>query len=176
MCIIQNHYRVSHLQVEAGDVSKEDYNQLLNELEQVKKERADEVEELIHLRWTNACLRHELKRHNEQQQQHDQDRDHIRMEFEGNGEVMHYESDHELHHSFLEHHNIMPCFGSSHSDHAFSKRKRLLKRLKRWAEGSEKVRVKPEGENHARKCLGMHSVPHVAKETLAPARRSCSSA
>ncbi|KHN48214.1 protein CHUP1, chloroplastic-like [Glycine soja] len=144
-----------YLEVESRDVSKEDYNKVLNELEEVKKERVTEVEELIHLRRVNACLREELMRHYEEQ--HEQDRDHVEV----------YESEHELHHSLLEHRN-----GSAHGDHASSKRRKLLKRLKRWVEGSEKVRVKPEI-----KCLDMHSGFYGSKKPqVPPSARFCSSA
>ncbi|XP_020202748.1 protein CHUP1, chloroplastic [Cajanus cajan] len=119
-----------YLEVESGGVSKEDYNKVLNELEEVKKERANEVEELVHLRSINACLREELVRYYEEHQEH------VEVEFEGSLGVVQSESEHELHHSLLEHHT-----GSAHGD---SKRRKLLKRLKRWVEGGEKVRVKPE--------------------------------
>ncbi|CAJ1968790.1 unnamed protein product [Sphenostylis stenocarpa] len=126
-----------YLETESGDVSKEDYNRVVNELEEVKKERSTEVEELIHLRRVNTCLRQELMRHCEEHQE--QHRDHVEGEFEGGLGFVQYDSEHELHHSLLEHHN-----DSAHGDNASSKRRRLLKRLKRWVEGSEKVRVKPE--------------------------------
>ncbi|CAL0299358.1 unnamed protein product [Lupinus luteus] len=109
--------------VEGGDASNEDCNQFLDEPEQVKKQHADEVEELIHLRGNNK--------------QQDQDRDHIELEFEGSGGVTYYDSKHELHDSFLENPKRL-IFSSSHSERASSKKTMLLKRLKKWAEGSEK--------------------------------------
>ncbi|KAK7392528.1 hypothetical protein VNO78_20971 [Psophocarpus tetragonolobus] len=148
-----------YLDVESGDVSKEDYNKVLNELEEVKKERATEVEELIHLRRVNTCLREELMRHYEEQ--HKQDRDHVSLD------VVQYDSEHELHHTLLEHHN-----GSAHGDRASSKRRKLLKRLKRWVEGSEKVRVKPEI-----KCLDGYPVSYGSKKPqISSNSRFCSSA
>ncbi|RDX82038.1 Protein CHUP1, chloroplastic, partial [Mucuna pruriens] len=154
-----------YLEVES-DVSKEDYNKVLNELEEVKKERASEVEELVQLRRINACLRQEMMRHYGQQQEHDGD--HLEVEFEGSLGVMQYDSEHELHHSLLEHQN-----GSAHhDDHASSKRRKLLKRLKRWVEGSEKVRVKPEIKG-----IDRHSVSYGSKKPQVPANsRFCSSA
>ncbi|KAK7396623.1 hypothetical protein VNO78_17758 [Psophocarpus tetragonolobus] len=143
-------------EIEAGDVSREEYKQLLNELEQVKKERTDEGKELIYLRWSNACLRHDLMRHNEQQQ--NEDNTHIELELGRNDVVIHYDSEHELHNSFLEHPS-----GHDHSDSPCSKRTKLLERLKRWVEGSEKPRVR-------------HSVSKRAEEHLVPRRKSCSSA
>lgn len=118
--------------IEAGDVSREDYKQVLDELEQIKKERADEVKELICLRWTNACLRHELTRNDEQQQNQDGE-----QEFGGSDGVIHYDSEHD--NSLLEHHNNVPSFDNSS---ACSKRRKFIRRLKRWVEGSEKERVR----------------------------------
>ncbi|TKY53025.1 CHUP1 [Spatholobus suberectus] len=154
-----------YLEAESGDVSKEDYNKVLNELEEVKKERATEVEELFHLRRINACLRQELMRHYEQQQE--RDRDHVEVEFEGGLGVVQHDSEHELRHSLLDHHNV-----SAHGDRASSKRRKLLKRLKRWVEGSEKVRVKPEIKG-----LDRHSVSYGSKKPeVPPSARFCSSA
>ncbi|XP_061352422.1 protein CHUP1, chloroplastic-like [Gastrolobium bilobum] len=150
--------------IEAGDVSSEDYKQLQDELEQMKKERTDEAKELIYLRWTNACLRHELTRHLEQQQ--NQDRDHIELEIGESDEVIHYDSDHELHNSLLENHGV-PSFDEHQSAHpsnsGCSKRRKLLERLKRWVEGSEKARIR-------------HSVSKGEEQQEVPRRRSCSSA
>lgn len=149
------------MQIEAGDVSREEYKQVVDELEQMKKDRADEAKELIYLRWTNACLRHDLMRPHEQQ--HDQDKSHSELEFERNDVVIHYDSEHELHNSVLEHHSD-PSFDEHHnSDSGCSKRKKLVERLKRWVEGSEKGRIR-------------HSVSKGTDENVVPRRKSCSSA
>lgn len=148
--------------VESGDVRKEDYYKLFNELEQVKKEHATEVEELIQLRRINSCLRQELMRNHEEQK--DQ-----------------YDSEHELHCSFLEHHNVS-CIGSTsstaHGDPVFSKRRRFLRRLKKWVEGSEKARVEPEAKSSDEiKCFDLHSVSYGSEKPEGPATpRFCSSA
>lgn len=160
------------MQIETGFVSREDYKQVLDELEKVKKERTDETKELIYLRWTNACLRHDLTRHNEPQQ--NQDGNHVvELEFGGSDEVIHYDSDseHELHNSHLEHHiHSVPSseehhWAQHHSDSACPKRTKLLERLKRWVEGSDKTRVRHISINS-----------RVAEKHQVPARRSCSSA
>ncbi|KAL2345153.1 hypothetical protein Fmac_006438 [Flemingia macrophylla] len=145
---------------EAADVSREEYNQLLDELEKLKKERTDEAKALISLRWSNACLRRDLMRQKEQQQ--NQDKSHVELEFGRSDEVIQYDSEHELHISFLEEH---PSGDDHiHSGIACSKRTKLLERLKRWVEGCEKGRVR-------------HSVSRgSAEEHLVPRRRSCSSA
>ncbi|KAI4300389.1 hypothetical protein L6164_033774 [Bauhinia variegata] len=166
--------------IEAGDIGKEDYNQILNDLEKLKNERADYVKELIYLRWTNACLRHELMRHHEQQQQQQQnlERDDIELELEGSAGIIHYDSEHELGDSHLEEHNIVQCFGVAHSDPASSRRKNLFKRLKRWVEGGEKERaVKPDYRNkNQNQHDDRHSLSSGIEEPQDHARRSCSSA
>ncbi|CAL5207329.1 unnamed protein product [Lathyrus oleraceus] len=109
-----------YLQVESRDVMKEDYTKILNELEHVKKEHEIEVEELIYLRNINVSLRKELMKH-------------------------------ELHCSFLDHHHqSVSCIGSSsssHGDPSCSKKGKLIKRLKKWVDGSEKVKVKAGGKS-----------------------------
>lgn len=150
------------VEVESDDViKKEDYNKILNELEHVKKERAIEFEELIQLRRINGCLRQELMRH----QDHN-----IEVGFEGSsgGVMMQYDSEHELHCYSLEHGNVSTsCIGSSSS-----KRRRLLRRLKKWVEGSEKGRrVKPEVG------VGGDSVSYGSEKPEVPVTpRICSSA
>ncbi|KAJ8651048.1 hypothetical protein MRB53_004071 [Persea americana] len=44
-----------------------DCEELLTQIEQLQNERAADMDELIYLRWTNACLRYELMRSQEQQ-------------------------------------------------------------------------------------------------------------
>ncbi|KAI4349058.1 hypothetical protein L6164_009703 [Bauhinia variegata] len=163
--------------IEAGDISKEDYNQILNDLEKLKNEREDEVKELIYLRWTNACLRHELTRHHEQQQQQNLEQDHTELEFEGSPGITHYDSEHELGDSHLQKHNV-PCFGVNHNDADSSKRKNLIKRLKRWVEGSEKARVKPDDRrnSHQNEHDARHSLSYGTEEPRDHTRRSFSSA
>ncbi|KAK7284946.1 hypothetical protein RJT34_19700 [Clitoria ternatea] len=155
--------------IEVGDVmSREDYKQLLEELEQVKKERANEAKELIYLRWTNACLRHDLMRHHEQQQ-HNQDKNNVELEFGRSHEVLHYDSEHEFHNSLLEHHSDHSFdehpSSQQHSHTASTKKTKFLSRLKRWVEGSENARFR-------------HSVSKGAEEHLdvVPRRKSYSSA
>ncbi|CAI8602535.1 unnamed protein product [Vicia faba] len=109
-----------YLQVESRDVMKGDYNKVVKELEHAKKEHEIEVEELIYLRNINVCLRKELMKH-------------------------------ELHCSFLDHHHQnVSCIGSSSSSHgeaSCSKKGKLIKRLKKWVDGGEKVKVKAEGKS-----------------------------
>ncbi|KAJ1418891.1 hypothetical protein SESBI_15494 [Sesbania bispinosa] len=134
------------------DTAEKSYaSKVLDELEKGKKERADEAKELIYLRWTNACLRHDLTRHHEQQQ--NQDRNHAELESD---EVIHYDSEHELHNSLLENPSV-PSSEEHHSAHQYhidspcSKRTKLLERLKKWDGSSEKPRMRhlfPEGQRN----------------------------
>ncbi|XP_041024979.1 protein CHUP1, chloroplastic [Juglans microcarpa x Juglans regia] len=110
--------------IEGEGVTLETYNQLVNELERLKKDREAEIKEVIFLRWSNACLRHELykKSHPESSC------------FEGCQEIG----------SLLEHNE--PCYvvESSHDEHAASKRGKLFQRIRRWVEGSGKAKGKVE--------------------------------
>lgn len=54
------------MQTEGEGVKIKDYTGLEKELENLKKDRAAEIKELIYLRWSNACLRHELMRNQAQ--------------------------------------------------------------------------------------------------------------
>ncbi|XP_028789634.1 protein CHUP1, chloroplastic-like [Neltuma alba] len=153
--------------IEAENPNEQEYKQLLKELEQQKKERAGEVKELVYLRWNNACLRHELIRmHEQRHQERTQEGDHVELEFEGRGGMIKYESEQELEESPL------PGNGAAHSNGASggcSRRRKLIKRLKRWVEGSEKAKLKAQDK-------GRPFVSYGTEERPVPARRSCSSA
>lgn len=41
---------------------------LEKEIEQLQKDRAAELKELVYLQWSNACLRHELMRNQAQEE------------------------------------------------------------------------------------------------------------
>ncbi|KAJ0088550.1 hypothetical protein Patl1_32321 [Pistacia atlantica] len=72
----------------------------------------------------------------------------MELEFEGCG-------DHGMqHHLVLEHGE--PCLNVENA--GSSKRPKLLQKLKRWVEGSEKMKSKfDEKEKHEIKCFGRHS-------------------
>ncbi|XP_010553360.1 PREDICTED: protein CHUP1, chloroplastic [Tarenaya hassleriana] len=145
----------------------EDYKRLLEEHENLKRERADEAKDMINLKWSNVCLRHALMRYREGD---DQEND---VSFEGDDNFHRHMSledqmaleaaEEERHHEHEE-----------RGKHETSRRKRLMKRLKRWVEGGEKGKAKSE-----ERCFGMHS-PLVAEpeegKSVVLARRSCSSA
>lgn len=157
-----NHFAVLVLQIEGEPITRDAYNQLVNELEQLQKDRADEVKELIFLRWSNACLRHELykKNHSESLSERFQEiRNYSSLEHET-------ESDGPL----LEHKE--PCFVAESSEQAYSKRGKLIQRLRRWVEGGEKVKRKLDEKIR-------HEIRRSASDGAREhfhARRSCSSA
>lgn len=156
------------LQREAGEEEIEtDFGMVMSNLEQLEKERADEVKELIFLRWCNACLRHELLRRNQEEQDQQGEADHqMDLHIE---EIAHFGSDNELECSSSFRHGDS-CLGFPTSRHSHSRRKKLVKKFKRWIEGSEKTKQ----TNGKRR----HSVPNSVVDLLrnSPARKSYSSA
>ncbi|MCD7468877.1 hypothetical protein HAX54_007423 [Datura stramonium] len=155
-------------------VTIEDYKELVNELEQLQKDKASEDKELIYLRWCNACLRHELMRRNLEQ-----------MEQRKNQELNLGEENREVVEEFVPkvHELIMrrsssvghnesclssPINGGHSNDH--SKRRKLMQKFKKWVEGSDKMK-------HEANCFKRHSVSdHTEDLNMLPARKSCSSA
>ena len=165
------------MQIQAEEIRMEEHKCLSNELEQIKKDREAEVEELIYLRWSNVCLRHELLKNQEQYQETNQKKDHWELDFKGNLEMGNFGLEQELANMVLGHNEN--GFGISTCDQAASsssKRKKLLQRLKKWVEGSEKGKGKvDEKERHEVNCFGRHSISDEKEEHL-QGRRSCSSA
>ncbi|XVE61586.1 hypothetical protein DITRI_Ditri06bG0052400 [Diplodiscus trichospermus] len=158
-------------------ITMEDYNQLENEYEQVQKERATEIKELIYLRWCNACLRYELKRNQLLQEYIHENKDHLEEEFEGVGEMVGFKIEKQLDGQALMDQGE-PCSDAATGGQVCSKRQKLLKKFKKWVDGSEKMKPKLDAkEKHESKCFGGHSVSdEVQGEHLVHARKSCSSA
>ncbi|XP_062115153.1 protein CHUP1, chloroplastic [Humulus lupulus] len=145
---------------------------VLSELEQLKKDRATEVEEIIYLRWSNACLRHELMKNQTQYQDKNQNKYQWELDIQGNLEMGNSGLEQELASMVLGHSEN--GFGEQAS--TCSKRKKLVQKLKKWVEGSEKGKRKlDEKVRHEIKCFGRHSVSDDKEEHL-QGRRSCSSA
>jgi len=164
-----------NLQIEAEGIGMEDYNRLVNELEQLHKDRAAETTELIYLRWSNACLRHELMRsHGHQQQlqlQIEDKKNYLELELVGR-EIADCDLEQQQQHE-------EPCLGVASSSKTYSKRKRLLKKLKKWVEGGDEGMQSNMDEKgkHEINCFGRHSVSEGAEEDhQIYSRRSCSSA
>ncbi|KAL2509274.1 protein CHUP1 [Forsythia ovata] len=160
--------------IEGEERTLEDYNQLANEVEQLQMDRAAEIKELIYLRWCNACLRHELMRRNTEEEEELVENNHLNMNFSGSRETAEYGSDHELLSSSRLGHDDL-CLGFTTGGHAQSKRRKLITKLKRWVEGSEKMKKKlDEKEKVENKGFRRLSVSEHVHQL--PARKSCSSA
>ncbi|KAK3001541.1 hypothetical protein RJ639_021293 [Escallonia herrerae] len=122
--------------VEAQKVAQEDYYRLLNELEQLQKDRTAEFNELKYLRWCNACLRHELmRRDQEQEEKPDGKKEKLDLEFGGSGDQADFRSEGELDGPNVQH--SQACLVLTTSFRAHSKRRRLIEKFKRWVEGKE---------------------------------------
>uniref|UniRef100_A0A6N2LXI0 Protein CHUP1, chloroplastic n=1 Tax=Salix viminalis TaxID=40686 RepID=A0A6N2LXI0_SALVM len=156
------------LLIEAEGAGMEDYNRLVSELEKLQKDRAAETTELIYLRWSNACLRHELMRsHGQQQLQIEDRKKYLELELE--------EPCREIADCDQEQQHEEPCLGVAGSSKTFSKRKKLLKKLKKWVEGGE-IMASNMDEKGKREinCCGKSSVSE-GEDHLVCSRRSCSS-
>ncbi|XP_042474929.1 protein CHUP1, chloroplastic [Macadamia integrifolia] len=169
-----------------------DHDQLLTKLEQLQKDRAAEVEELIYLRWINACLRHELFRNQQQQRTHHEEEGEEVVEVveEEKALILELEANEEKKDCGLEYDtdgssttvskHQESCLGITRgSDHPFSKRQRLLRKLKRWVEGSEKCKKLWDEDKHLQHNEGTsirrQSGSYGAIEQHQAARKSCSS-
>lgn len=156
------------MQVEGETLTIENYNQLACELERLQKDEASEVKELIYLRWSNACLRHELMRRNQQEQMEEN------KQMDCNcGGIEEFASDNELNRCTVGQGDSY--FGLTTQNHAHSKRRKLIAKFKRWVEGCEKTKQSSK-EKHGNKCFSRHSASDGAEESYLPARKSCSSA
>ncbi|KAF5803599.1 putative protein CHUP1 [Helianthus annuus] len=145
----------------------ENYNRVVNELENLKKDRASELKELIYLRWCHACLRHELARRKELEQETEQDEEIINNHEEGLELSQNVAPDecigHEPENEKLVRHDE-PFFGPGQHH---TKRRWLARKFKKWVEGNEK--------HHEAKCFGSHSVVDEAEERHVAGRKSFSS-
>ncbi|CAN6832324.1 unnamed protein product [Brassica oleracea] len=168
--------RVDVLQEEKEEVSLkssemvnvEDYKKVLEEYEDLKKDHANGVSEVINLRWSNACLRHKVMRNetNYEEVTFSPNRnlqEYLEMEEQADALALTVVADHEHHEE------------TNHNDdhhHETSRRKRLMKKLKRWVEGNEKGRSTKLEE----RCFGRHSLTvEPEDEQMFHSRRSCSS-
>lgn len=96
----------------------EDFNKVVKELEKIRKEQAEEAKEIAFLKWSNACMRHELMRQHEQQREEHVKNKSPQLVLELGLEITSYDSE------------------SEHmgSEHKGSRRQRLLQRLRRLVE------------------------------------------
>lgn len=147
-------------------MSLEDYTRVVEEYEELKKDYANGVKEVINLRWSNACLRHEVMRNGANFGE-------IMFSPNGNLQEMGLENDQAddaLALMSVAYEKHEDCHNNHH--HESSRRKRLMKKLKKWVEGNEKGKSKAED-----RCFGRHSLTVEPKEEriLFHSRRSCSS-
>ncbi|PKI57654.1 protein CHUP1, chloroplastic [Punica granatum] len=162
MGIKLNSVEESVLKTKREGASREDFRQLLKEMEQLQKGQTAEEKELIYLRWSNACLRHEITgnhvNHPDDHENQDlltakTDSTDLEAAEEGTRDGV-YHSDHEG-----------SSLGTRTCNIHFSKRKKLLQKLRKWIEGN--------GNDHSRVKVG----PREAEEhRIVHARESCSSA
>ncbi|KAK3406244.1 hypothetical protein EUGRSUZ_K02413 [Eucalyptus grandis] len=159
----------------AEATSTEDCSRLLKEIEQLRTERAAEEKELIHLRWSNACLRHELTK-NPHVHEQDMAKSHsseLALTVSTNSQDCDYLDE-------LKRSNSANAGYSSHAgtgNHGHSKKVKILHKLKKWVEGNDKTNAKEaEKVKHEIGCFTRHSTADDAEEErTAQARRSGSS-
>ncbi|XP_030476275.2 protein CHUP1, chloroplastic [Syzygium oleosum] len=158
----------------AEATSTEDCSCLLKEIEHLRTDRAAEEKELIHLRWSNACLRHELTKNDHVHEQnmvkgHSSE---LALTVSTDIEDCNYENG-------LKRSNSANGGYSSYAgtgNHVHSKKAKILHKLKKWVEGNDKTNAKQaEKAKQEVGCFVRHSVSDdVEEEHMAGARRSCS--
>ncbi|XP_076935064.1 protein CHUP1, chloroplastic-like [Bidens hawaiensis] len=153
---------------EAEQILLENYNRVVNELENIKKDRANELKELIYLRWCHACLRHELARRKELEQQTEHHEEIVNNNHEPGLELRQNVALEECKAHESDNENVAPhdepFFGPSQQH---KKRRWLVRKFKKWVEGNEK--------RHETKCFGSQSVVDETEERHEAGRKSCSS-
>ncbi|EOA27244.1 hypothetical protein CARUB_v10023363mg [Capsella rubella] len=145
-------------------VSVKNYRRVLEEYEALKKDYANGVKEVINLRWSNACLRHEVIRsgmnYGENVFSPNQNLQELGMDDQAdNAQALTVANNHHEDDQINHHH------------HETSRRKRLMKKLKKLVEGNDKGKSKAE-----ERCFGRHSLTVATEEEeMFHSRRSCSS-
>ncbi|WCJ34405.1 hypothetical protein M5689_015716 [Euphorbia peplus] len=147
----------SNTKIEIECVTKEEYNEVVKELERLREERATEIAEFIYLKWNNACLKHELMRNHEQEEfEMKEKRNHLKvLELNGDGDIQDSRFDHQeetcigvatrggFDQSGIEQPDKLPENRSNH-DHGNSRRKKFIQKIKKWVEGNEHVKTRNE--------------------------------
>ncbi|KAK9126538.1 hypothetical protein Scep_015384 [Stephania cephalantha] len=125
-----------------SEKTMEDQNQvLLAELEQLKKARAADTDELIYLRWVNACLKHEFTRIQQEEQLYDHEMGdmggHPNLVFVGQDENIEQkpDSDSDKLSAVSDRTELQTSMVT-----AGHKKHKLLKKLKKWVKGNEGCR------------------------------------
>ncbi|KAL9678943.1 hypothetical protein QQ045_016795 [Rhodiola kirilowii] len=128
------------LKNESEIIRMDEYKCIINELEKLQKEFTAEANELVSLRWTNACLR----------RQRDGREGPV-----GCGEehtLLELELHHELDRMATEHENSSLEVKSDRE----SKRRDLLKKLKKWVEGSHHSKMSIKANKGDVRSFGRH--------------------
>ncbi|XP_016542844.2 protein CHUP1, chloroplastic, partial [Capsicum annuum] len=126
--IKQMELEIQQLKMEKNEVevvTMEDHKELVNELEQLQKEKASEDKELIYLKWCNACLRHELMRRNQEQMNNPE----LKNLGEENREIVE-EFAPKVHEIILRRSSSVG-HNESYSNNEHSKRKKLIQKFKK---------------------------------------------
>ncbi|KAL3532019.1 hypothetical protein ACH5RR_005540 [Cinchona calisaya] len=155
--------------IDTEEATKGDYGQVVSKLEQLEKQQAMEAKELIYLRWCNACLRHELMRKNQEQEELGQQKNQMELNL---GEILDFGSDNELENSTFEHGDSCLHLPTTGHARAHLKRSKFIEKFKRWVEGSEKTKQRKGEKEKSRR----HSVLDGSNDLHNPVRNSYSSA
>ncbi|XP_030534303.2 protein CHUP1, chloroplastic isoform X1 [Rhodamnia argentea] len=154
----------------------EDCSRLLKEVEQLRTERAVEEKELVYLRWSKACLRHELTKNHHVHEQ-DMVKGHSsELALADSTIIKDCDNKNGLKRSNSENGGYSSCAGTG--DRVQSKKAKILHKLKKWVEGNDRTNAKEaEKAKHKVGCFVRHSVSDDAEEEhTVRARGSCSSA
>ncbi|CDP15324.1 unnamed protein product [Coffea canephora] len=156
--------------IDADEATMVDYGRVAANPEQLEKEHAAAIKELIYLRWCNACLRHELLRKNLEQEDLQQRKDHRELNF---GEISNFGWENEHDHSSWDHGDSCLNLPATGHAHPRSTQQKFIDKFRRWVEGSDKTKQKIEEK---KKHNVSHSLlPHGPGYLHNPARKSYSS-
>uniref|UniRef100_A0A7N0UAM2 Protein CHUP1, chloroplastic n=1 Tax=Kalanchoe fedtschenkoi TaxID=63787 RepID=A0A7N0UAM2_KALFE len=138
------------LKHEGEMITMDEYKHIINELEKLQKEFTAEVNELVYLRWTNACLRHQLM------QLHERDIGPGLVPAGSVGEqheLLELDLHRELDRLAMERENSASPEVKTERE---SKRRALLKKLKGWVDGNHHGKMRLKASKNDAKCFGKH--------------------
>lgn len=132
------------------DKTQSELDKLVVQVEQLQKERISELEELIYLRWVNACLRYEIFRSTQEQAKTEKKPEKERLPFT----TEFYQEEEEKKVVC----NIGHVWGSpvdmntsNMSGHGSCTKPVLFQRLKKWAKKKERCRKPPLSDSEDQK-------------------------
>ncbi|CAM8949238.1 unnamed protein product [Rhodiola kirilowii] len=139
------------LKNESEIIRMDEYKCIINELEKLQKEFTAEANELVFLRWTNACLRRQLMQRDEQEGP-GSDSGLVAVGCGEEHTLLELELHHELDRMATEHENSSLEVKSDRE----SKRRALLKKLKKWVEGSHHSKMSIKANKGDVRSFGRH--------------------